>query len=491
MSRLLLVAAWLLVVWGALAFGAVYPWAWRPLITGCAVVGAASWLVARRYGARAHDGALLAALGCVALTGAVQLMPIPRSARLLVSPSSETVLLEQDLEYAMAARLTGVTGDGSTAQVPAALPERTLSINPDATARALVLLVGMTLLLGGLTRLLNVTGARRLVGWIVAFGTALALFGIIQRAVLGDHAWGGMRIYGFWQPMNLLTTPFGPFVNKNHFAGWMLMGLPLAMGLGLGWAERAQRIGSLGWREGLLWLSSPDGGKLQLAALATMVMGVSLLMTRSRSGIAGFVLSMMIAGAVVGKRFGSGRMRWLAMTALVSMLVGAFAWAGSDVTDRFASGSIGLRRVIWGDSAAVVRDFPLVGTGLNSFGTAMLSYQTTQRSTHFQEAHNDYLQILVEGGVLVAVPAALALVMLARAIRARFATHQDDGMAYWRRVGATTGLVAIGLQSLVEFSLQMPGNAVFCVVLMAIAMHESPVRQSRRHNGGASPPPRP
>ena len=221
-----------------------------------------------------------------------------------------------------------------------------------------------------------------------------------------------------------------------------------------------------------------------------MVMGVSLLMTRSRSGIAGFVLSMMIAGVVVGKRFGTGRFRWLAMGALALMLVGVFTWAGADVTDRFASGSVGLRRVIWRDSAAVIRDFPLVGTGLNSFGTAMLSYQTTQRDTHFQEAHNDYLQILVEGGLLVAVPAALALMMLARAIRNRFATHQDDSLAYWRRVGATTGLVAIGLQSLVEFSLQMPGNAVFCVVLMAIAMHEPPTRHSRRRNGSSPPSPR-
>ncbi len=416
--------------------------------------------------------------------------PIPRGARLLVSPSSETVLLEQDLEYAMAARLTGVVDDGSSAQVPAALPERTLSINPDATARALVLLVGLALLLAGLTRLLNITGARRLVTLDRRLWSCPGAVWHHPMRGAGRSRVGGMRIYGFWKPMNLLTTPFGPFVNKNHFAGWMLMGLPLAMGLGLGWAERAQQNGSQGWRHGLLWLSSPEGGKLQLAALATMVMGVSLLMTRSRSGIAGFVLSMMIAGVVVGKRFGAGRFRWLAVGALALMLVGVFTWAGADVTDRFASGSVGLRRVIWRDSAAVIRDFPLVGTGLNSFGTAMLSYQTTQRDTHFQEAHNDYLQILVEGGLLVAVPASLALIMLARTIRNRFGTHQDDSIAYWRRVGATTGLVAIGLQSLVEFSLQMPGNAVFCVVLMAIAMHEPPTRHSRRRNGGSPPSPR-
>jgi len=343
-------------------------------------------------------------------------------------------------------------------------------------------------LLAGLTRLLSVTGARRLVTWIVVFGTGLALFGIIQLAVLGDHAWAGMRIYGFWQPENKLTTPFGPFVNKNHFAGWMLMGLPLAVGLGLGWAARSQRSGRGGWRNLLLWLSSPDGGKVQLAMLATILMGVSLVMTRSRSGIAGFVLSSLFAAVVVGKRFGTGRSRLAAVGALMLVLVGVFFWAGADVTDRFASGSVGLRRVIWRDSSTVIKDFPLVGTGLNTFGTAMLSYQTTQRDTHFQEAHNDYLQILVEGGLLLAVPAGLALVLVVRAITRRFALHQDDDMAYWLRVGATTGLIAIGLQSMVEFSLQMPGNAALCVVLMAIAMHEAPVRHPRRERDGISHP---
>jgi O-antigen ligase len=195
----------------------------------------------------------------------------------------------------------------------------------------------------------------------------------------------------------------------------------------------------------------------------------------------------MLAGSVVGKRFSGGRSRGLAMGGLAVILVGVFAWAGADVTDRFTSGSVGLRRVIWRDSVAVVRDFPLVGTGLNTFGTAMLSYQTTQRDTHFQEAHNDYLQILVEGGLLIGMPAAFALVMLARAVRRRFATHQDEAMAYWLRVGATTGLIAIGLQSLVEFSLQMPGNAVFCVVLMAIALHEAPPSRLSKQGRRGSP----
>jgi hypothetical protein len=221
--NLLLVASWLLVARGALAFGAVYPWAWRPLVTGCAVVGAASLLVARRHGARADDRGLLLALGAVALGGLLQLVPLPREVRVAISPSSETLLLEQDFEYAIAARMTGLSADGAAAAVPAALPDRPLSINADATARALVLLAGLAMLLAGLTRLLNITGVRRLTTWIVIFGVALALVGIVQRALLGDHAFAGMKIYGFWTPVNLLTTPFGPFVNKNHFRSpWAL-----------------------------------------------------------------------------------------------------------------------------------------------------------------------------------------------------------------------------------------------------------------------------
>jgi hypothetical protein len=80
---------------------------------------------------------------------------------------------------------------------------------------------------------------------------------------------------------------------------------------------------------------------------------------------------------------------------------------------------------------------------------------------------------------------ALAAVALAGAIRRRFVEGRDDTMTHWIRVGATTGLVAIGAQSLVEFSLQMPGNAVLCAVLMAIALHVPPARS--RNSGGRGP----
>jgi O-antigen ligase len=109
----------------------------------------------------------------------------------------------------------------------------------------------------------------------------------------------------------------------------------------------------------------------------------------------------------------------------------------------------------------------------------MLLYQTSSRALHFQEAHNDYLQIASEGGVLVGIPVIVALVVFVGDIRRRFREAPKEGTTYWLRVGAAIGLISIALQSLVEFSLQMPGNAALFVVLAAIALHRSPHLSAR------------
>jgi len=76
-----------------------------------------------------------------------------------------------------------------------------------------------------------------------------------------------------------------------------------------------------------------------------------------------------------------------------------------------------------------------------------------------------------EGGLLMGVPIVLTLVLFADGIRRRFSSGQDDPATSWIRFGAVTAVAAIALQSVVEFSLQMPGNAVAFVVVAAIALH--------------------
>lgn len=460
-----------LVAWGVFAFGAVYPWAYGPLAIGSALVGLLGLVTGSRP-VWASNRVLLVALAGIAVVTAVQLIPLPLDWLTRVSPGTVAYLARYDLRYSV---ITDPFGDVTSAL------RHAVSIAPARTILFIQLFAAAALLLVGLLRSLSRTTAMRVTKGIVFVGFALALFGIAQKAMLGDHAFGGMRIYGFWQPEFLLSTPFGPFVNKNHFGGWMLMGIPLALSLAMV-SVRDDNGRRRDLRQTLLWLSEPAGGRMLFYLVMALVMGLSLMMTGSRSSIA--ALTLMVGGlAVVRGRQNSTRMTVVLVIAALAALAAGLQWAGSDARlDRFTtdSQSLAMRLSIWRMSAGIVQAFPLLGTGLNTFGAASIVYQT-RGDMHYNEAHNDYVQLLVEGGLVTFLLVVVAIVGVTRAVRARLASNDDGTEARWLRVGASAGLVAIGLQALVEFSLQMPGNAVLCVVLMALALYvPAPYRPASR-----------
>ena len=128
---------------------------------------------------------------------------------------------------------------------------------------------------------------------------------------------------------------------------------------------------------------------------------------------------------------------------------------------------------MWRDTLAIVRDFPWFGTGLNTYGVSTLVYPMSDPSRHAMEAHSDYVQILSEGGIVLAAAAAFVVLQAARAIRAAFAQPQTASL-YWVRTGATLGLIAIAIQELTDFSLQIPGTPCCSCSSPPIAMHRPP-----------------
>jgi O-antigen ligase len=144
------------------------------------------------------------------------------------------------------------------------------------------------------------------------------------------------------------------------------------------------------------------------------------------------------------------------------MVVERFAAAPAALTERLGA---------WQNTLSIIRDFPVFGIGLGSYARAMAAYQTGDRLLMYAQAHNDYLQLAAEGGLLVAVPALLVAFTASGTIRRRLEGSEDDSLTFWIRRGALAGLLGIAAQSLMEFSLQMPGNAVLFVMLLAIAMH--------------------
>jgi O-antigen ligase len=459
---LLLAAVVGAIAWGTFTFGAVYPWAYTPLAIACAIVGATALVAYRKSGP--PIGALVAALTAVATGAALQLIPLPAGVFLRISPAADAFLSSYDFAYRMRS---------------ADLTEHAISIAPEKTALGLVLFVALALFLAGMVRAVSAIGSASITRPLIALGSVVALIGIVQAALLGDKDGNVLFIYGFWQP-RAGGNPFGPFVNRNHFAGWMLIMLPLALASAAAQWEEFRRKDTTARPTILEWLSTRAGSTFVLVVAAAALMSLALLMTQSRSGLGALAAAVVLFGWILTRRQASTRARVAAAALVATVGIGAIGWAGFDMVARRLAAVRGDvvspigRLQAWSDGVRIVRDFPLTGTGLNTFGRAMMVYQTGEKRLHYQEAHNEYLQIAVEGGLLIGVPALIAIGVFIRDVRRRFREAPKRGTTYWLRVGAAVGLVSIALQSLVEFSLQMPGNAALFAAVAAVALHRSP-----------------
>jgi O-antigen ligase len=301
---------------------------------------------------------------------------------------------------------------------------------------------------------------------VVAIGFVVALIGIVFA---GDQSG---RVYGFWQPRSA-GAPFGPFVNRNHYAGWMLMGTLLGFGYFCALLDSAARVRIRSWRDRVVWLSTAQGTRIIAVGAALATMTLSVLLSMSRAGIALLALGLLGLGVLRVRQTVSRRTRAALVCALLVFGATSIVWAGADtLAARFGTwqdDSLRGRIAVWRDSGALIADFPVLGTGFNTFGISMLFYQRSNLQQAYTEAHNDYLQIAAEGGLLLGVPAIALLVSAVVEIRRRLRQARSSP-THWIRVGAVAGLVALGLQDVGDFSLQMPGNAALFCVLAAIAL---------------------
>jgi O-antigen ligase len=438
------------LAWGVLAFGAVYPWAYWPLAILAAVLGV--WgLVATNAWLDGRVRSIARVLGAVAIAILVQAIAIPTSWVARWSPGVDRLLSNYEIGYQQATH-------------------HSLSISAEQTTVALILYVAFAVLLLGLMRAIRLVPFDWLAANLVGLGLALAVAAVVQAAFINKS---DPLVYGFWRPA-YGATPFGPFVNKNHFAGWMVMVLPVALSYLVAMVATARRPSHLDWAGTLRWAAGVGSGRLALVAVSLLIMSMAVVLTGSRSGMVSLVLGLGVVGMLVWTRTETRGARRMMTGGVLALGGGAVLWAGFATTlSRFgsAAGAIAGRWGAWQDTWHIARDFLAFGTGLGTYARAMLVYQTGDRTSIYAQAHNDYLQLLAEGGLLVIIPAIIAAGVIVKTIGRRLRSADDDTMTRWLRAGAVAGLVGIAAQSVVEFSLQMPGNTVMFVVLLALALH--------------------
>jgi O-antigen ligase len=201
------------------------------------------------------------------------------------------------------------------------------------------------------------------------------------------------------------------------------------------------------------------------------MMVLTLAATLSRSGFIGLVG----AGACGAWLARADRKHALWTGAAAAIVLGAAAaWLNLEgLTQRIvttASGEFDAtgRLAIWRETAGIVRDFPLLGTGAGTFADAMFVYQQSAREVLFNNAHDEYLQLQAEGGIALLIVSLAGIGLAAKAARARVAA--DFGAHRYLRIGACAGLAGIAIQSLWEAGLRAPANLLLAAIVAAIAV---------------------
>jgi len=444
-----------LLAWGVLSFGAVYTWGYGTLAIG--IAACALWTV--RHTTIEKPGAIVLPLGLLTLACGAQVVSLPRGTLEQLSPGTAHFLSTANVAFA-----SGLVGSHA------------VSIDPSRT----VLALGFVLC-GFAWAWVCASFAQRSVGFtrslarnLVALGVVIAVVGLAQKATFNG------KLLWFWEPTFYAWNAFGPFVNRNHFAGWMLLALMLSIGYLFGrLSHEASREST--WRERVLWMGSPDGAAVILTGAALLVMACSLVWTMSRSGIIGSAVGATILIAAAVYRSKRRVLRAALAGYLLFIVVGVVAWRGADTLFAWYgnTGTLEWRIDLWQDTMPALKEFWLTGSGLNTYGTLMVGYPRSDMSSQPREAHNDYLQLAVEGGLLLCIPVFLTIVAVGRTILRRLLEPQDE-MTWWIRMGATAGICGIAVQELTEFSLQIPGVALLFATCVALAVHQPPVQSRRR-----------
>jgi O-antigen ligase len=262
----------------------------------------------------------------------------------------------------------------------------------------------------------------------------------------------------------------GTFANRNHYAAYLVMCLSVGIGVLIASLSGA-RSASWGhfFRSLIQWMITP---KMALR-LGLVIMVIALVLTRSRMGNSSFFISLLITGAA-GLLLAKHATRsmvvlLLSLVAIDVFIVGTY-FGTQRVIERIAQSSAQSedRGELSTYALSMWRDYPVFGSGLGSFPVVFPHYSAQATAVAYTHAHNDYLEFAAEVGVIGSALLGLMVVLsYAAALRAQYLRR--DPLMRGLSFAAMMGILALMIHSAVDFSLQIPANALSFMLLLAFA----------------------
>ena len=290
---------------------------------------------------------------------------------------------------------------------------------------------------------------RSFIWFVMSFGFFVSLFGILQHLTFNG------KLYWF-REMHFGGIPFGPYVNRNHFAGFVELVIPISLVPLVFGKVRRER-----------WF---------LVSLFAVVPIGALVLSASRGGIVSFGVEVgvlflwMLLRRTAGKHLLSGAAVFLLAFLMVS-------WLGvQQLVERFSSlqaleVTVGKRSSMRADTWRIFLDHPWTGTGLGTLQLVFPAYETLYDGKIVNHTHNDYLEGLAETGIVGGLCCLWFLGVLVFDSLRRLA--QATG-AFSSTVQLAALIACLGFltHSLVDFNLHIPGNALLFFLMANLAITE-------------------
>jgi O-antigen ligase len=305
------------------------------------------------------------------------------------------------------------------------------------------------------------------VWFLMIFAFAVDVFGILQHLTFNG------KLYWF-REMRYGGIPFGPYVNRNHFAAFAELTIPIALvPLVLGKVRRE---------------------RLFIVGVFAVVQVGSLLLAASRGGIVSFGCQLIVLAAWMIWRRSKGK-QLIAGGVVLLLALAMVSWLGvRQILERFSAMqslevSNNKRVSMWRGSWHIFLDHPLLGTGLGTLQTVYPPYETLFDEKVVNHSHNDYLEALAETGLLGGLFCASFLGVLLVESRRRL-LHTPSSFAVALHLAAFIGCFGFLVHSLVDFNLHIPGNALLFFLMALLATGEIPIglpQPASRNRGSRYP----
>lgn len=292
---------------------------------------------------------------------------------------------------------------------------------------------------------------KRLISLVILIASALSIYGLLQYFGVLSHSW--------WFPKEFLAATY---VNHNHFAGYVEMVIPVAIGML--------------FNEGLKSSFRESKKREIVLVVSLIIMTAAFILTQSRGAWFSLAISLFIMNIILIRDGVISRKsaKNILILFLLAVVVISFVFFGKEIIYQRATAVINTAQIdsspetrfkIWQGTINMIAANPIIGTGIGTFSWGFPRYRPEGLNLKANFAHNDYLNMAAEMGIIASLIMIWIFIVV---LKKGLGRHSNT-----RIIGCAIGILSFVLHGFVDFNFHIPANMILFVVWVGIVMNRN------------------